>query len=70
MLEVRLAKNWTAADPGIVQSGALTDNNSPTSVPIQALVTLSNGDDIRMIVANNDGTSNITVDRANLIIEG
>lgn len=68
-LEGRIAKNWSAADSGEVDSAARTDNNSPTSIPIQTLLRLENGDNVRTIFANNDGTSNIIVDISNIIIE-
>ena len=66
-IEVRLAKNWVSGG-GLFQSGAITDNNSPTSVPLNALVALSTGDNIRMIVANNGSTSNILVDKASIVV--
>lgn len=67
-IEARFAKNWTAGSPGMDGSGGTTQNATPTSIPLGAAFALTNGDDIRMIVANNDGTSNIQVSKANLII--
>ena len=58
-LEVRLALNWTAGDSGQVKTKGVTQNTTPTSVPIGGLYSLVSGDKIRPIFANNDGTSNI-----------
>ena len=66
-LEVRAAVNWVSGG-GLVQSAAITDNSSPTSVPINALVELSTNDNVRLIVTNNDGTSNVIVDIASLTV--
>ena len=61
IIEVRLAKNWTGvvSDSGIEKSRAQTQNTAATSVPIGALIGLTNGDDIRVIFSNVTGTSNI-----------
>lgn len=67
-LEGRIGKNWTGGSGGDVASGVSTKNSDPTSVTIQTLLEIDNGDDIRPIFANNDGTSNITVDISNMII--
>jgi hypothetical protein len=71
-LEVRIAKNWTGAgsDQGLYKSRAITDNTSPTSVPVGALIPLSQNDNIRMIFANNDSTSNIIVDVSSIEVTG
>lgn len=66
-IAVRAAVNWVSGG-GLVQSGAITNNNSPTSVPINALAELSTGDNIRLIVANNDSTSNVVANVASLSV--
>ena len=63
-IEVRVALNGAT----VLRSGVFTDNNNPTSLPIEVLLTINTGDTIDMQVANNNGTSNIIVDRANLVI--
>ena len=63
-IEARFAVNGTT----LIQSGAVTQNADPTSVPLEALVRLSNGDQVNIYVANNTTTANITVDRASLVI--
>ena len=67
-VEVRVAKNWIANDPGIVRSGSVTQNGTPTSVPLEVLVDVDTGDDLRLITANNDDTTNITVNRASIAV--
>ena len=61
VIEVRLAKNWdgTASDSGLEKSRAQTENTAATSVPIGALVSFTNGDDMRVIFSNMNGTSDI-----------
>ena len=61
VLEVRFAVNWngTASDGGLAKSRAQTQSADPTTVPIGALTDLTNGDNIRVIFSNTDGTSNI-----------
>lgn len=61
ILEVRFAINWngTASDAGLAKSRAQTQNTSPTTVPVGALVTLTENDNIRMIFSNTDGASDI-----------
>jgi hypothetical protein len=66
-IEARVAKNWTSGG-GEVQSGGTTQNANPTSVPVLAIIDLSPGDDIRLIVANNTTTANIDVSKAALTI--
>ena len=58
-LEVRIAKNWLPGQSGVEKSRAITQNNTPTSVPLAALLDLTNGDNLRVIFANNSGTSDI-----------
>lgn len=58
-LEVRLAKNWLPGESGLEKSRAITQNSQPTSVPLTALIPLTNGDNIRVIFANNDATTNV-----------
>ncbi len=67
-IEVRVAINWVSPDAGLARSGGTTENASATSVPIESLVSISNGDNIRMIVANNDATANIEVSKASIVI--
>lgn len=61
ILEVRFAINWdgTVTDGGLEKSRAQTQNTDPTTVPIGALTRLSEGDDIRVIFNNTDGSSDI-----------
>jgi len=66
-IAVRAAVNWVSGG-GLVQSGAITTNSSPTSVPINALTELSTGDNIRLIVANNGSTSDVVVNVASLSV--
>lgn len=58
----------TFHDKGIEASGGTTEAADATSVPIETLVDIVNGDDIRMITANNTGTANIEVSIAKIII--
>ena len=69
-LEIRFAKNWVALDAGLVQSGGTTEAAAPTSVPLEALIDITTGDTIRMIVANNGSTANVVVDKASFVIVG
>jgi len=66
-IAVRAAVNWVSGG-GLVQSGAITTNSSPTSVPINALTELSTGDNIRLIVANNGSTSDVVANVASLSV--
>ena len=61
VLEVRLALNWdgTSSDAGIEKSRAQTQNADPTTVPIGALMQISQNDNIRVIFSNTDGSANI-----------
>ena len=67
-LEVRLAINWTAGATGLSKSMAITQNTTPTAVTTTAKVLLQPGDNIRLIYANNTGTSNIVVATAKIDI--
>jgi len=58
----------TFHDKGLAASGGTTEAASATSVPVETLVDLVNGDDLTMIVANNSGTANIEVTVAKIII--
>lgn len=61
-IEGRIAVNWAgAADGGLAKSRSATDNISPTSITMIALTTISPGDNIRLIFANLDDTTNIIV---------
>lgn len=66
-VEVRFGKNWVSGG-GLIQSGGTTQNSNPTSVPLEALTSLVNGDDIRMLVANNGSTADIDVSRASIVV--
>ena len=63
-IEVRFALNGTTLE----RSGGTTENASPTSVPLEALIPLTNGDEINFFAANNSSTSNIEVSKASLVI--
>jgi hypothetical protein len=67
-VEVRAGVNWTAADTGLARSGGTTESATPTSVPIEALVSISPGDNIRMIISNNGSTANVEVSKASFVI--
>lgn len=67
-IEVRVAKNWIPGDGGLIQTGAVTQNASFTSVPTVGLTTFTNGDTIRLIAANNSGVGDIDVSKASLIV--
>lgn len=62
---MKIAIDGTVSDKTI----SCTDNTSPTSVTSIGLFTITNGQEIRLYVANIDGTSNITVSIANIIIK-
>lgn len=66
-IEARIAKNWVSGG-GEVQSGGTTQNTNPTSVPVLAIVNLSSGDDLRLIVANNSSTANVDVNKSVITI--
>lgn len=68
ILEVRIAKNWTTAAVGEVDSAAQTQSSDPTSVPVQTCLEIENGDNIRVIMANNSGTANIIANLSNITI--
>jgi len=61
IIEVRFAVNWNGlvTDGGLEKSRAQTQNSDPTTVPIGALVTLSENDNVRMIFSNVSGSSDI-----------
>jgi len=63
-IEIRFALNGTTLE----RSGGTTENASPTSVPLEALIPLTNGDEINFFVANNSSTSNVEVSKASLVI--
>jgi len=69
-LEVRIAKNWLPGQSGLEKSRAITQNGTPTSVPLSALIPMSNGDNIRAIFANNDSTSNIIAQVTSIDVVG
>lgn len=68
-LAVRIARNWTAGSSGIAKSRGITQNNTPTSVTMLALITLQPGDNLRVIFANNTGTSDINVRAVSLAVK-
>lgn len=61
---MKIAINGTVQDKTV----GCTDNTSPTQIVSFGLFDLVNGDEIQLYVANEDSTSNITVDTSNLII--
>jgi len=63
-IEIRFAVNGTTLE----RSGGTTQNADPTSVPLEALVPLTNGDEINFYVTNNTSTSNVIVNKASLVI--
>lgn len=67
-IEVRFAKNWTAGDSGELRSGGISRSTQPSTIPLELLTTLSQGDTIRIVVANNGSTSDVNVLRASLVI--
>ena len=72
VLEVRFAVNWdgTVSDGGLAKSRSQTQSADPTTVPIGALTSLSNGDNIRVIFSNTTGTSNIVASVASVEVTG
>jgi len=72
VIEVRLSINWngSSSDGGLEKSRAQTQNPDPTTVPIGALVTLSQNDNIRAIFSNVSGTSNIVASISALEVTG
>jgi len=72
VLECRIAKNWdgTVTDSGLEKSRAQTENASPTTIPVGALVPLTNGDNLRPIFSNVNGTSDIIADVSSLEVSG
>lgn len=68
-LAVRIARNWTSGSSGLAKSRAITQNNAPTSVAVQAMLTLQPGDNLRIIYANNTGTANIIVRAVTLTVK-
>lgn len=68
VLVARFAKNWVSPSSGIAQSGGQSENATPTSIPLVALIDLTTGDTIRVIVANSTTTANIEVDLASIVI--
>jgi len=71
-IECRIAINWTGvvSDGGLPRSRAGTQNSTPTSVPVGALVSISPGDNIRMIFSNQTGSSNILAEVSSLEVTG
>lgn len=72
ILETRLAKNWTgaASDGGLAKSRAQTQNATPTTVPVGALVPVVKNDNLRLIFSNTDGTADIIASVSSVEIEG
>lgn len=69
-IEVRIAQNWVAPSTGLSKSRGITQSSTPTSVPMQALVTLQPGDDLRPIFANNSTTTDINGLAVSLAVRG
>jgi hypothetical protein len=63
VIEVRIAKNWSGlvTDGGLAKSKAQTQNSNPASVPIGALVELSQNDNVRAIFSNQSTQADIVV---------
>ena len=57
-MAAKVALNWTGTGSGIPGSGGSTENNNPTSIPIETEITVSEGDDLRIIYANLSNGSN------------
>lgn len=70
IIEMRIAINWTIADPGLAKSKSQTQNASPTSLTSAALAKISPGDTIRPIFANNGSTDDIIVEVTSLTVTG
>lgn len=60
-IEGRLAINWTAGQTGVAKSQSSTMNSQPTSITISAAIDLSPNDNIRLIFANTNSTSDINI---------
>ena len=69
-LEVRIAKNWLPGQSGLEKSRAITQNSQPTSVPLTALMPMSNGDNVRVIFANNDATADVIAQVTSIDVVG
>lgn len=67
-IEARISLNDVITGTPFEKSGQVTQNSTPTGLTSQRLVTLENGDTISGYVANNTGTANIEVSKANLTI--
>lgn len=50
------------------RSGAISQNGQPVSAPVQMVQRVSNGDTISLVVTNNSNTTDVSVERATLII--
>jgi hypothetical protein len=66
-LEIEIAKNWTSG-AGIEKTRSTTDNAGPSTVPVGGLVSLTTGDNIRIILRNVDSTANIEVHAFELVV--
>lgn len=69
-LEVRVAVNWTSGSSGVLKSRAITQNATPTTVPVVTSLSLQPGDDVRLIVANNSATNDIVINVGNVTVLG
>jgi hypothetical protein len=69
-LEVRIAKNWTAGSTGELKTRSVTQNTTITSLTSVGVIPVTNGDNIRVIFANNTSTSNILAEVTSLTISG
>lgn len=70
VIEMRIANNWTAGNSGLAKSKSQTQNAQPTSITSVALTTVSEGDTIRPIFANNGSTSDIIVEVTSMVALG
>lgn len=67
-IEVRFAIDWTAGDSGELRSGGISRSTQPSTIPLELLSELQPNQDIRLVVANNQGTSDVDILRASLVI--
>jgi len=66
VLEARVGLNGTS----LPRSAANTENNSPTSIPLECFISITTGDEITLMVANMGGTTDINVTRTSALISG
>lgn len=59
IIQVGVAKNWVANNAPEADSISETDSSSPSSAPYGTTLTLSQGDNLRLVARNQDSTSNL-----------